>query len=147
MTEREELRDRIRRHAAAATNELEDDLLEVLATIARLEGEAVAYQNTIDGLEHLNKRLQGVTSVSLLDRLSEAEAENARLRETLDTTDYNKLGKIGQAALDVCLPILKSHWAGSVSASMNPNLEYLDVRMGQAAIKAVKTLTKDLTNG
>ena len=114
------------------------------------------------------ERLKGATSMSLLDRLSEAEAEverlksdvddlvragsdeateNARLREALDTTDYNKLGKIGQAALDVCLPILKSHWAGSVSASMNPSLDYLDVRMGQAAIKAIKTLTGDLTNG
>ncbi len=60
MSTLEELRDRIRRHAAAATNELEDDLLEVLTTITRLEGEAIAYQNTIDGLEFLNNRLDSL---------------------------------------------------------------------------------------
>jgi hypothetical protein len=30
---------------------------------------------------------------------------------------------------------------------MNPSLDYLDVRMGQAAINAIKTLTGGLTNG
>jgi chromosome segregation ATPase len=34
-------------------------IAEARATITRLEGEAVAYQNTIDGLEFLNKRLEG----------------------------------------------------------------------------------------
>jgi len=140
--------------------EVEALLNEAAATITRLEGEAVAYQNTIDGLEFLNKRLdslepdqlegltakwpmimatvakgearaeaaeatlaeatsatmmadmradklmaeierlKGVTSVSLLDRLSEAEAENARLREALDAvaTAVNDDGTVYTAA-------------------------------------------------
>jgi hypothetical protein len=69
-------------------------------------------------------------------RAEKAEAERDEAREALRPTDYNTLGQIGKAALDVCLPILKAHWAGGGSASMNPSLEYLDVSMGKAAMEA-----------
>ena len=125
MSALDDLRDRIRRHAAAATNELEDDLLEVLDTITRLEGwragaiaglkeatetirastadlrtlaaRAEAAEATLaeatsatmmaemraDKLMAEVERLKGVTSMSLLDRLSAAADEKRELVEAL----------------------------------------------------------------
>jgi len=74
--------------------------------------------------------------VEAADALAKLQAERDEAREALRPTDYNTLGQIGKAALDVCLPILKAHWAGGGSASMNPSLEYLDVSMGKAAMEA-----------
>ena len=56
--------------------------------------------------------------------------------------DYPAMDRLGQAALDVCLPVLKAHWNAGGSASMNPSLDYLAVNMGRAIIDA---LAKDPT--
>jgi len=78
-------------------------------------------------------RQEAVTQAICFDKVVR---ERDEAREALRPTDYNTLGQIGKAALDVCLPILKAHWAGGGSASMNPSLEYLDVSMGKAAMEA-----------
>jgi hypothetical protein len=57
--------------------------------------------------------------------------------------DGQQLSNMGQAALDVCLPILKRHWTGNRSASMNPELEYLTLEMGEAAFKTLRARTAD----
>jgi chromosome segregation ATPase len=92
----EELRDRIRRHAAAATNELEDDLLEVLDTITRLEGERDAARNdyqrrNLEAIfsearaEAAEATLAEATSATMMAemRADKLATENARLREVV----------------------------------------------------------------
>jgi hypothetical protein len=54
------------------------------ATLAEATSATMMAEMRADKLQAEVERLKGVTSVSLLDRLSEAEAENARLREALD---------------------------------------------------------------
>lgn len=50
----------------------------------------------------------------------------------------SELGRLGQAALDVAVPVLKRHWDAGGSASMNPELDYLALKMGEAILAALK---------
>lgn len=55
---------------------------------------------------------------------------------------------LGKAALDVCLPRLKAHWNdGTVSASMNPSLDYMNVGMGEAMLQALAGLGYTIVRG
>ena len=81
----------------------------------------------------LNRTHAAVEVAFLNDLLSAVSGPSvAKLADDLASLD-----RIGKAALDAALPALKAHWANGGSASMNPSLEYLTVRMGQAALAVV----------